>query len=328
MPASQALYFDALNPSSSSNTLTPYVNFEPPTISAHQPEACVSVGIGPMVDLTLEVMAPKLGKKGTKFEVVTQIGVEVPKVETCFTDARNVDGQCRVGNIPQAVKEKTTVGLGLKFEVWFKAAKEGFIVLQSPVHKFDLDSLLDGLLHRTWDVSHHCFDIKKIGRALGFGSGGAPERSPVPPQQGPLPSPPPRTNPNGPVNGPITIPGSGPRVLNPPGVYRPLDPKQGSPSPIIPGTNPPLQPNYRAVPIQPGNSQPPPQVPPIRGTVRPPVRNTPTSPHEIPLDGTPYQVYHNDQSMSGARQNVPDPTRGRRVKKRPRFSIGAARLIS
>ncbi len=228
----------------------------------------------------------------------------------------DVDWQCRVGNIAQAVKERTTLGLGLKFEVWFKAAKEGFVVLQSPIHKFDLDSLLDGLLHRTWVVSHHCFDIRKIARALGLGSPGSQENPPVPsPQPGPKPSQP--------ADGPIKIPPFDPKLLDPSDVYGPSIPKEGSPKPPTPGKNQPQPPKELTPPVRPANPQPPPgkQSPPDRGTVQPPTGGTTPPipprppkpappaplPHEVPLDDEPYHVQPDKQSMSIPGQNGAQP---------------------
>ena len=68
---------------------TPKVQFETPRFRMHEPEVCVSIGVGPGLDVVLAVNAPNLGKVGTSFYFSLQTGIEVPKVQTCFTKARS-----------------------------------------------------------------------------------------------------------------------------------------------------------------------------------------------------------------------------------------------
>ena len=75
-----------------------------------------------------------------------------------LTSSVDVNSHCQAGNIPLALKEKTTVGIGFKLELWGKIAKAGFLVPQTPLRKWNLD----GWLHKSWMIRHRCRDVRQL----------------------------------------------------------------------------------------------------------------------------------------------------------------------
>ena len=80
--------------------------------------------------------------------------------------AADVNDRCMAGTIAEAIKERTTIGLGVKLESWFKAQKAGWLVPQAPMRKWDLGPIL----HPTCLVSHRCLDFQVVRRLLGLDS--------------------------------------------------------------------------------------------------------------------------------------------------------------
>ena len=86
-----------------------------------------------------------------------------------------MNDRCMAGTIAEAIKERTTIGLGVKLESWFKAQKAGWLVPQAPMHKWDLGPIL----HPTCLVSHRCLDFQVVRRFLGLDARqGRPASSP------------------------------------------------------------------------------------------------------------------------------------------------------
>ncbi|KAI9812093.1 MAG: hypothetical protein M1826_002968 [Phylliscum demangeonii] len=127
-----------------------------PEVHFIDPHAKVSVGIGPGVDIELQV---PMGANGeTILNVVLQIRLQVPKLETVFAEAEGVEESCNPGPIKVAVEEQTTLGVGLEIEAWVMPKREGWVVMRFPVHKFGLGDVL----HPEYTLDHRCFDLNHL----------------------------------------------------------------------------------------------------------------------------------------------------------------------
>ncbi|KAI9793365.1 MAG: hypothetical protein M1816_000257 [Peltula sp. TS41687] len=182
IPAGQGVTMNFVNPLASSSSLRPVIKLDQPQLGVIDPESRFSVGIGPGLELTLQAFVP-FGRRGAAINMVFQTGIEAPKVETRFVGKSGVNEHCKPGSIPNAIQEKSKVGVGLKLEAWFSAEKDGYLIPRTPLHKWDLG----GLLHPSWTVDDRCFDLRRL-----FLPESAPDPGRAEPQQ-----PPPASEPGG-----------------------------------------------------------------------------------------------------------------------------------
>lgn len=123
------------------NTIHPKLKSGPLSVSATDPELCLSVALGPSIKASLG--SKKLAKL-SKIEATARL--DLPRIQSCFKPAHDVDAQCKPGTIQDAVELDTTAGFGLDVELTTVLTHSGN--LAAPLYKsvnlykhcFNLDS--------------------------------------------------------------------------------------------------------------------------------------------------------------------------------------------